>query len=76
MEKMDFNDALSNLLIFEQLTFAEMACLLNFSEEFIEVARITWSLQNLFAALELKLTQCIGNANILKRKRIKGNRLY
>ena len=52
------DDAMLDLLMFQALTYSDMNCLLTFSNEFIEVARINWQLRNLFMAIELKLSQC------------------
>ena len=47
-----------NLRIFTQVTPSLMNCLLQFSSELIEIARIRWALLNFFTALELKLSSC------------------
>ena len=48
-----------NLKIFTQVTPSLMNCLLQFSSELIEIARIRWALLNFFTALELKLSSCV-----------------
>ena len=48
-----------NLRIFTQVTPSLMNCLLQFSSELIEIARIRWALLNFFTALELKLSSCV-----------------
>ena len=59
LEDTSFDEAYLNLQIFTQIAPTSMFCLLRFSDDFIEIARIKWSLQNLFTALELRLNFCI-----------------
>ena len=52
-------EAVLNLNAFTAFSQSEMACLLNFSYEYLEVAKVTWLLQTLYVALELKLSNCV-----------------
>ena len=54
----DPEEALLNLTTFIYLSQSNLACLLNFSGEFIEVAKVGWTLELFIKALELKVTQC------------------
>ena len=59
-----------NLNAFTAFSQAEMACLLNFRYEHLEVAKVGWLLQTLYAALELKLSYCVfENVQKLRTKR-------
>ena len=51
--------AFLNLLEFVALTQSDMACLLRFSGDFIEVARVKWLLDRVFSALQLRLSNCV-----------------
>ena len=75
-EVSDPEEALLNLTTFIYLSQSNLACLLNFSGEFIEVAKVGWTLELFIKALELKLTQCVfaserleNLAPLLKRRR-------
>ena len=66
-------EAVLNLNAFTAFSQSEMACLLNFSYEYLEVAKVTWLLQTLYVALELKLSNCVFTDVQIKRikRRIK-----
>ena len=70
-EEISAEEALLNLTTFIYLSQTNLACLLNFSSEFIEVAKVGWSLELFIKALELKLTQCVFAPEklVLKRRR-------
>ena len=52
-------DPILDLIAFQAFSQSEMACLLNFSYEYIEVAKVGWLLQALYKVLELKLSNCV-----------------
>ena len=52
-------EAFINLNSFAAISQSEMSCLLGFSNDYIEVAKIGWLLQTLYSALELKLSNCV-----------------
>ena len=56
----------SDLISFQLFSRSEMACLLNFYDEYIEVAKVDWLLQRLFKALELKLSNCVFTNDVQK----------
>ena len=43
----------------QKLSILRMSCLLGFSNDYIEVAKVRWLLQTLYSALELKLSNCV-----------------
>ena len=59
-------DPFLDLIAFQSFSISEMACLLNFSYEYIEVAKVDWLLQRLFKALELKLLNCVFTDDVQK----------
>ena len=59
-------DPFLDLIAFQSFSRSEMACLLNFSYEYIEVAKVDWLLQRLFKALELKLLNCVFTDDVQK----------
>ena len=59
-------DPFLDLIAFQSFSISEMSCLLNFSYEYIEVAKIDWLLQRLFKALELKLLNCVFTDDVQK----------
>ena len=59
-------DPFLDLIAFQSFSISEMTCLLNFSYEYIEVAKIDWLLQRLFKALELKLLNCVFTDDVQK----------
>ena len=60
-------DPLPDLIAFQSFSVSQMACLLNFSYEYIEVAKVYWLLQRLFKALELKLaSNCVFTDDVQK----------
>ena len=64
------DEALLNLTTFIYVSQSNLACLLNFSSEFIEVAKVGWTLELFIKALELRLTQCsFLSENLVLRKR-------
>ena len=70
-EEISAEEALLNLTTFINLSQSNLACLLNFSSEFIEVAKVGWSLELFFKALELKLTECVFASDSLVIRRRK-----
>ena len=70
-EEISAEEALLNLTTFINLSQSNLACLLNFSSEFIEVAKVGWSLELFFKALELKLTECVfaSDSLVIRRRR-------
>ena len=66
------DEALLNLTTFIYVSQTNLACLLNFRSDFIEEAKVGWTLEFFIKALELRLTQCLFPSEDLilnKRKR-------
>ena len=68
-------NAYLNLRIFTQVTPSLMNCLLQFSSDLIEIARIRWALLNFFTALELKLSSCVFTNEKIPRLNHRNKRL-
>jgi hypothetical protein len=49
-----------DLTSFTVLTESQFGCVLNFKNDYIEVATLGWALKELFVALKLKLKTCSG----------------
>lgn len=66
-------EASLDLTQFVAFTQSEMACLLNFRYDYIQVAQVAWALERLYVALELKLNNCENSTKkrfkIIKKKR-------
>lgn len=54
-----FEEAIYNYGAFVSLASSNMSCFLNLRDSYIEVARVRWALQQLFSALELRLSSCV-----------------
>lgn len=63
-------EAFINLNSFAAISQSEMSCLLGFSNDYIEVAKVRWLLQTLYSALELKLSNCVFQ-NVQKQRILK-----
>ena len=52
-------EASINLQLLAKILPSRMNCLLKFSDDYKEVAKIKWALSNFFTALELRLITCV-----------------
>lgn len=68
-EQFSAEEAISNYSSFISLTNSRMACFLNYQDSYIEVAKVRWALQQLFSALELRLSSCVLDDLSAYRKR-------